>query len=68
MARRDTDALIAKTILLQKSIAGVAFVVGVLIALLVCRGIIRPVAGMTAAMVKLAAGDVAVAHPVRVRP
>jgi methyl-accepting chemotaxis protein len=61
--RLETDALIARTILLQKSIAGVAFAVGVLIAVLVCRGIIRPIAGMTAAMVKLAAGDIAVAIP-----
>src|SRR5208337_4476619 len=42
-----------------------AFVLGVLIALLVCRGIIRPVARMTAAMVKLAAGDTAVEIPSR---
>src|ERR1700722_5980040 len=63
--RQTTDALIARTILLQKSIAGFAFVIGVLIALLVCRGIIRPVARMTAAMVKLAEGDTAVEIPSR---
>jgi len=63
--KQNTDALIARTILIQKSLAGLASVVGVLIALLVCRGIIRPVARMTAAMVKLAAGDTNVEIPSR---
>ena len=63
--KQATEALIAKTILIQKSIAGAGFAVGVLIALLVCRGIIRPLAGMTTAMGRLAAGDTAIGIPSR---
>jgi methyl-accepting chemotaxis protein len=61
--RLTTDALIAKTMLIQQLVGGLGFVVGVLIAALVCRSLIRPIARMTAAMVKLAAGDTAVAVP-----
>jgi methyl-accepting chemotaxis protein len=61
--KQATDTLITHTILIQRSIAGAGFVGGLLIALLVCRGIIRPLAGMTAAMVRLAAGDTASGIP-----
>ncbi len=61
--KQATQGLIARTILLQKTIAGAGFLAGVLIALLVCRGIIRPLADMTAAMARLAAGDTASGIP-----
>ena len=63
LMKQATQALITKTILIQKTLAGTGFVLGVLIALLVCRGIIRPLAAMTAAMVRLATGDIAVGIP-----
>jgi methyl-accepting chemotaxis protein len=63
--KQSTDQLIAKTILMQKSLAGIGFLIGVLIAWLVCGGIIRPLAGMTAAMARLAAGDTALDIPSR---
>jgi methyl-accepting chemotaxis protein len=58
-----TDVLIAKTVVIQKSLAALEFVLGGFIALLVCRGIINPLKGMTGAMSKLAAGDIAVEIP-----
>jgi len=66
MAAKDTTAgMISGTIIMQELVAGVALLLGALIAWLVGRGIIRPVSGMTAAMSRLAAGETAVEIPSR---
>ncbi len=57
--------MITSTAATQKMVAGGALVLGVLIAWLVGRGIIRPISGMTAAMGKLATGETAVEVPSR---
>lgn len=63
--RTATSGVITAIVGLQKLTAGAALLLGVLIAWLVGRGIIRPVAGMTAAMGRLAAGETAVEIPSR---
>jgi methyl-accepting chemotaxis protein len=60
-----TTGMISSTVATQEVIAGVALLLGALIAWLVGRGIIRPVSGMTAAMSRLAAGETAVDVPSR---
>jgi methyl-accepting chemotaxis protein len=60
-----TASQISGTVAMQKVIAGVALVLGALIAWLVGRGIIRPISGMTMAMGRLAAGETAVDVPSR---
>ena len=60
-----TGRVISSTVGLQKIIAGTALLVGALIAWLVGRSVIRPVAGMTAAMGRLAAGETQVDIPSR---
>ena len=64
-AKEATGHVIASTVGLQKTIAGTAMLAGVLIAWLVGRSVIRPVAGMTAAMGRLAAGETEVDIPSR---
>lgn len=49
--------------LLQEILAGVALIAGTTLAVLIGRGIVRPLTAMTAAMTKLAAGDRAVSIP-----
>jgi methyl-accepting chemotaxis protein len=61
----DTIQNIGATVTGQEIIAGLALLFGVLIAFLVGRSIIKPVAGMTTAMTRLAAGDNAVEIPSR---
>jgi methyl-accepting chemotaxis protein len=63
--RTETFANIDTTISAQEIIAGLALVIGVLIAYFVGRSIIRPVSGMTGAMEQLAAGNNAVEIPSR---
>jgi methyl-accepting chemotaxis protein len=63
--RSATDAAILRTIRMQELIAGAAFIIGALIALVVGRGIIKPVSGMTAVMGRLADGDTEVEIPLR---
>jgi methyl-accepting chemotaxis protein len=63
--RTQTDETIAGTITMQEIVAGMALLLGVLIAFFVARSIIRPVAGMTAAMTRLAAGDTKAEIPSR---
>jgi methyl-accepting chemotaxis protein len=58
-------ATVARTVALQKLTAGLALLIGGLIAFLIGRGVVRPVAGMTAAMHKLSAGDTGVDIPSR---
>jgi len=60
-----TVGMISSTVAWQKMIAGGALLLGVLIAWLVGRGIIRPISGMTVVMEKLATGDTAVEVPLR---
>ena len=60
-----TTGMISSTVATQEVIAGIALLLGALIAWLVGRGIIRPVSGMTAAMSRLAAGETAVEIPSR---
>jgi len=64
-AKDATGGMIASTVGLQKIIAGTALLVGALIAWLVGRSVIHPVAGMTAAMGRLAAGETAMEIPSR---
>ena len=56
---------IGATVTMQKIVGLVALVLGSGLAVLLGRGVIRPVAGMTAAMEKLAAGDTGVEIPSR---
>ena len=60
-ALEDTKAVTLRTILTtlgsQGGLAGLAFVLGLAFAFLIGRSIVRPVAGMTEAMERLAGGD-----------
>jgi methyl-accepting chemotaxis protein len=65
-ATRTAEAeAIESTIMMQQVAAGLALLLGGLIGFLIGRGVIQPVAGMTTAMAKLAAGDTGVAIPSR---
>jgi methyl-accepting chemotaxis protein len=55
--RKQTDEAIATTVMVQEVMAGVALLLGGLIAFFVGRSIVKPVSGMTDAMQKLASGD-----------
>ena len=59
----DTDARISGTILTQEIVAGAAVLLGLLIAFLIARGIIKPLFGLTSGMKQLAAGDFGVVLP-----
>jgi methyl-accepting chemotaxis protein len=63
--KKLTDETIASTITMQEVVAGISLLLGVLIAFFVARSIIRPVAGMTDAMTRLASGDTKVEIPSR---
>ena len=63
--KTETFANISETILTTEVVNGLALVLGALVAWLVSRSIVRPVAGMTAAMGRLAAGDNEVEIPSR---
>jgi methyl-accepting chemotaxis protein len=65
--KSSTDETITSTITLQEVIAALALLLGAGIAYLVGGSIVRPVAGMTTAMDKLAAGDVNAEIPSRDR-
>ncbi len=58
-------ASIAATVTMQKIAGGVALLLGGLVAWLIGRAVIRPVAGMTTAMASLADGDTNVEIPSR---
>ena len=64
-ASADSAAIIASASLLQEILAAIAFVIGAGLALVIGRGIVRPLTGMTEAMTKLAAGDRTVEVPAR---
>jgi methyl-accepting chemotaxis protein len=61
----SATASIHATITMQKIVGVVALVLGGVLAVVLGRGVIRPVAGMTAVMEKLAAGDTSVEVPSR---
>jgi methyl-accepting chemotaxis protein len=63
--RKQTDEVIATTVMVQEVMAGVALLLGGLIAFFVGRSIVKPVSGMTDAMQKLAGGDNEVEIPGR---
>jgi methyl-accepting chemotaxis protein len=63
--KQSTQGTIAQTVTLQKVIGGLVLVLGVAVAVLIGRGIIKPVSGMTAAMGKIAGGDNEVEIPSR---
>ena len=62
---RTTEADIQKTIVQAVSLASGALALGVLLAWLIGRGIIRPINAMTSAMTKLAGGDLSSEIPAR---
>jgi len=64
-ASADSVAIVDHTSLMQEILAGVALLIGAGLALLIGRGIARPIAAMTEAMTKLAAGDRTVEIPAR---
>ncbi|MCJ2137511.1 methyl-accepting chemotaxis protein [Methylobacterium sp. J-026] len=62
---RAVETAVASARSVQFVLVGLALVLGVALALVIGRSIIRPVAGMTDAMRRLAAGDTTVAVPSR---
>lgn len=65
--REATRQALSHTALLQEIVAGFALVLGIVLAALIGRGIVRPVTAMTAAMTRLARGDKSVNVPARER-
>ncbi len=64
-ARQSSEATIAGTIAMQRILAGLSLLVGGLVAFFIARSVIRPIVGMTLAMSRLAAGEMAVEVPSR---
>jgi methyl-accepting chemotaxis protein len=61
--KETTDTRIASTTAAQAILAALSLLLGIAFAVLIGRGIVRPVTGMTATMAKLAEGDHAVDIP-----
>jgi methyl-accepting chemotaxis protein len=59
----DTDERIGTTITMQEIVAGAAVLLGLLIAFLIARGIIKPLSGLTSGMKELAGGNFGVVLP-----
>jgi methyl-accepting chemotaxis protein len=59
----DTDSLISTTVTMQEIVAGAAVAIGLLIAFLIARGIIKPLSGLTSGMKELAGGNFGVVLP-----
>jgi methyl-accepting chemotaxis protein len=59
----DTESLISTTVTTQEIVAVAAVVLGLLIAFLIGRGIIKPLSGLTSGMQELAAGNFGVVLP-----
>src|SRR3984893_12346326 len=59
----ETRDLISSTITMQELVAGLAVLLGLAIAFLIARGIIRPLSGLTAGMKELAGGNFGVILP-----
>ncbi len=62
---KQSKRIIHQGSLLQEVLAGIALIVGTTLAILIGRGIVRPIAAMTEAMKQLAAGDRAVSIPAK---
>ena len=60
---RHTRAIVQQGSLLQEILAGIALVAGTTLAVLIGRGIVKPLTAMTTAMMKLAAGDNSISIP-----
>jgi methyl-accepting chemotaxis protein len=58
-----TTTLLSNAAIYQKILAGAAFILGIILAFLIGRGIAGPISAMTAAMRRLAAQDMAVEIP-----
>ncbi|QAU44944.1 HAMP domain-containing methyl-accepting chemotaxis protein [Bradyrhizobium guangzhouense] len=59
----NTEGRVTTTITTQKFVAAAALVLGLLIAFLIARGIVRPLSGLTASMKELAGGNFGVVLP-----
>jgi methyl-accepting chemotaxis protein len=59
----DTADRISSTVTMQELVAGLAVVLGLAIAFLIARGIIRPLNGLTGGMKELASGNFSVVLP-----
>ena len=59
----ETEGTITGTISMQEIVAGATVLIGLLIAFLIARGIIRPLSSLTACMKELAGGNLAVIVP-----
>jgi methyl-accepting chemotaxis protein len=59
----ETEDRISSTISAQEMVAGLAVLLGLAIAFLIARGIIRPLSGLTAGMKELAGGNFGVVLP-----
>jgi methyl-accepting chemotaxis protein len=59
----ETRDLISSTATMQELVAGLAVLLGLAIAFLIARGIIRPLSGLTAGMKELAGGNFGVVLP-----
>ena len=64
ISQRASD-ISAGTLRRQLALSGAATVIGIVLAILIARTVTRPVKGMTAAMTKLASGDLEIAIPGR---
>ncbi len=58
-----TDDRVNSTIIMQEIVAGAAVLLGLLIAFLIARGIIKPLSGLTSGMKELAGGNFSVVLP-----
>ncbi len=65
--KSDSANLVSGAMTLQRTIAALALLLGGVIAYVVGRGIVRPIAGVTGAMRRLAEGDLAAEVPGRER-
>jgi methyl-accepting chemotaxis protein len=59
----ETDERIGSTVTMQEIVAGAAVLLGLLIAFLIARGIIKPLSGLTSGMKELAGGNFGVVLP-----
>jgi methyl-accepting chemotaxis protein len=64
-ATHEANAVASGTFGEQLALSGVATVIGIVLAVLIARSIVRPVNGMTSAMTRLAAGDTGSEVPAR---
>jgi methyl-accepting chemotaxis protein len=59
----ETDERISSTVTMQEIVAGAAVLLGLLVAFLIARGIIKPLSGLTSGMKELAGGNFGVVLP-----